>query len=97
MIIKDQINAFNRRAISNLLLFSLGKFVSIFGTSIYTFAIGLYVLKVTGSGLSFATTLFFGLVPIILFNSIAGVMADRFDKKKVVIFMDLLNYNHNKI
>lgn len=79
------------KEISNLALFSLGKFISVFGTSIYTFAIGLYVLRITGSGLSFATTLVFGLVPIIIFNPIAGVLADRFDKKKIVVVMDLLN------
>lgn len=81
----------NKREISNLVLFSLGKGMSIFGTSIYTFAIGLHVLNATGSGLSFAATLFFGLVPIIIFNPIAGVIADRFDKKKIVISMDFLN------
>lgn len=81
----------NKREISNLILFSLGKGMSVFGTSIYTFAIGLHVLNATGSGLSFAATLFFGLVPIIIFNPIAGVIADRFDKKKIVVGMDFLN------
>lgn len=86
-----KIGLINGKETRNLVLFTLGKFISIFGTSIYTFAIGLYVLKITGSGLSFATTLFLGLVPIIIFNPIAGVMADRFNKKKIVITMDLLN------
>lgn len=79
------------KEISNLVLFSLGKGISVFGSSIYTFAIGLYVLKITESGLSYAANLFFGLIPVIIFNPIAGVMADRFDKKKIVIIMDLLN------
>lgn len=81
----------NKTEFKNLFLFSLGQFVSVFGTSVYTFAIGLYVLKLTGSGLSFATTLGFGLVATIIFNPIAGVMADRFSKKKMVVIMDLLN------
>ena len=38
----------------NLILFVAGKFVSLFGTQIYSFAIGLYVLEKTNSGLSFA-------------------------------------------
>ena len=86
-----EVKSKNRKEISNLVLFSLGKFVSVFGTSVYTFAIGLYVLKITGSGLSFAATLGFGLVATIIFNPIAGVMADRFDKKRIVVAMDLLN------
>lgn len=86
-----EIESKNKREISNLVLFALGKFVSVFGTSVYTFAIGIYVLNTTGSGLTFATTLGFGIVATIIFNPIAGVIADRFDKKKIVVIMDLLN------
>lgn len=81
----------NKREVSNFTLFLLGKLVSIFGSSIYTFAIGLYVLRITGSGLSFATTLVLGIIPMIIINPFAGVMADRFDKKKLVVGMDLAN------
>lgn len=93
MIIKalNKLKLRDTKETSNLALFSLGKFVSVFGTSIYSFAIGLYVLKITGSGLNFAATLVFSIVAIIIFNPIAGVMADRFDKKKIVVVMDLLN------
>jgi MFS family permease len=81
----------SRNEINNLLLFSTGKLISIFGTSIYSFAMGLYVLNMTGSGLSFAATLVLGIIPAIIINPFAGVIADRFDKKKMVISMDLLN------
>ena len=76
---------------ANVILYSLGKFISIFGTSTYTFAIGLYVLKITGSGLSFALTLTLGTIPMIIISPFAGVMADRFDKKSIVVTMDILN------
>lgn len=81
----------NKRELSNFILFSLGKFVSLFGTFIYAFAIGLYVLKLTGSGLSFATTLVFSTLPIVIVNPIAGVLADKLNKKILVVLMDLLN------
>lgn len=80
-----------KRELSNLILFSLGKLVSLFGTFIYAFAIGLYVLELTGSGLSFATTLFFSTIPMVIINPIAGVLADRLNKKVLVVSMDLLN------
>jgi MFS family permease len=80
-----------KRELSNLILFSLGKLVSLFGTFIYAFAIGLYVLELTGSGLSFATTLFFSTIPMVIINPIAGVLADRLNKKILVVSMDLLN------
>ena len=75
----------------NLGLFIIGKLISVFGSAIYTFAIGLYVLKQTGSGFSFALTLFVGLIPAIIFSPVAGYMSDRFDKKKIVVFMDFAN------
>lgn len=81
----------NKREISNIILFSLGKLVSLFGTFIYSFAIGLYVLKLTGSGLSFATTLAFSTLPMVIINPIAGVLADRLNRKALVVLMDLFN------
>ena len=75
----------------NLGLFIIGKLISVFGSAIYTFAIGLYVLKQTGSGFSFALTLFVGLIPTIIFSPVAGYMSDRFDKKKIVVSMDFAN------
>lgn len=84
-------NLKDKREISNFILFILGKFVSIFGTSIYAFAMGLYVLKLTSSALNFATTLVLSIIPMVIVNPFAGVMADRFDKKKLVVIMDLAN------
>jgi len=81
----------NRKEMSNILLFSLGKLISLFGTSIYIFAIGLYVLKETGSGLSFATTLVLGMLPIVLITPFAGVLADKLNKKLLVVLMDIFN------
>ena len=81
----------NVRATRNFILFSIGKLISIFGTSIYTFALGLHVLKLTGSGLSFATALALVIIPMVLINPFAGVAADRLNKKVLVVVMDLAN------
>lgn len=75
----------------NLVLFIIGKFISIFGSSMYTFAISLYVLKITGSSLSFATTIVLGIIPMVIINPFAGVIADKMDKKKIIVIMDILN------
>ncbi|MHC0036306.1 MFS transporter [Pseudoneobacillus sp. C159] len=75
----------------NLLLYSAGKTVSVFGASMYNFAVGLYVLKITGSALSFAVTLLLGILPMILINPFAGVIADKVNKKKLVVGMDFLS------
>ena len=57
----------------------------------YTFAISLYTLKITGSSISFSTTLILSILPIIILNPFVGVLADKFDKKKLVITANLLN------
>jgi len=75
---------------SNLILFLCGKFVSLFGTFIYSFAIGLYVLEKTNSGLSFASSIIFSMLPRVILGPIAGVVADRFDRKKIAVGMDFL-------
>lgn len=81
----------DKRERSNYILFLLGKFISIFGASIYSFAMGLYVLEITGSGLNFALTLIISIIPMLIINPFAGVLADKFDKKKIVVAMDILN------
>ncbi|WP_432403005.1 MFS transporter [Wukongibacter sp. M2B1] len=86
-----QNKSIGRREFSNLILFSIGKLISLFGTFIYNFAIGLYILRLTGSGLSFATTLVLSTLPLVIINPFAGVLADKLNRKFLVVFMDLLN------
>lgn len=85
------LNEKGNRELRNICLYSFGKTVSIFGSSIYSFALGLYVLQITGSALNFAITLILGTIPMIVMNPFAGVIADKVDKKKLVVCMDLLN------
>ncbi len=75
----------------NIILFTLGSSVSQLGSVIYTFAIGLYVLDLTGSGLQFATTLVIGFLPTILIHPFAGAIADRINKKFIVVSTDIMS------
>lgn len=81
----------DRREHTNLWLYAMGKGVSILGSSVYSFAIGLYVLVLTGSALNYATTIMLSVIPMVLISPIAGVLADRLPKKTVVVSMDLAN------
>lgn len=80
-----------RREHTNLWLYAMGKGVSILGSSVYSFAIGLYVLVLTGSALNYAATIMLSVIPMVLISPIAGVFADRLPKKLVVVSMDLAN------
>ncbi|MCK5129422.1 MAG: MFS transporter [Clostridiales bacterium] len=73
----------------NLVLVILGQFVSGFGTFMQNFALSIYVLKKTGSATLFASVLVVSIIPRILLMPFAGVLADRFSRKKMIVLMDL--------
>lgn len=79
------------RSVSNMVLMLMGKLVSLLGSYIYSFTMGLYVLKVTGSAMSFAATLVSGTLPRIILAPFAGALADKLDRKKMVVGMDLVS------
>jgi MFS transporter, DHA3 family, macrolide efflux protein len=69
----------------NLILFLTSKVTAVLGSSIYAFAIGLYILAETGSSLNFAFTLVLSMLPRILLAPIAGTLSDRLDRKRLII------------
>lgn len=79
----------SKRDSHNMLLMFSGKLVSLLGASMYTFICGLYILKLTGSGSQFAITLICGMLPRIILGPIAGVLADRVNRRRLMIGADL--------
>lgn len=84
-------NFSRNKELLNIVLFSIASFICVFGTSIYNFAISLYVLNITGSGLNFAMTLVIGALSTVLVNPFAGVLADKINKKLLTVITDTLN------
>lgn len=74
----------------NILRLLVGQFVTVFGTQIYTFAVSYYILKQSGSGLLFGVSLALGMLPQMLFSPIAGVVSDRYSRKKIVVMTDVI-------
>lgn len=92
MVIQPPYKEVSEHAIRmNMFLMLAGKLVSLIGSYIYSFAVGLFVLKLTGSGMSFAAMLIFSVLPRVLIGPFAGVVADRFDRKRMVVMMDFLS------
>lgn len=81
-----------KRIIKNVVLMFLGKSISLMGSYLYNFAISLYVLKMTGSGLSFSLSLVAGTLPRVIFGPFSGVLCDNFSRKKIVVFSDLISF-----
>lgn len=69
----------------NFRLFFVGQAVSVTGTWMQMVATAWLVLRITGSGVALGidTALAFG--PILLLGPLGGVIADRFDKRRILI------------
>lgn len=68
----------------------IGKTASLVGTQMQSFALSLYVLKTTGSATAFASVLAVTIIPQLILGPIAGVFVDWFDRKKIIVYLDLL-------
>jgi len=65
-----------------------GQALSMFGTAQTAFAMGIWVLKETGSVLKFAIVLTFMGLGAVISAPIAGTIVDRYDRKMLMIFSD---------
>ncbi len=68
--------------------FLISQNVSLFGTSLVQYAIMWYVTLYTGSGFMMTLSIIFGFLPTFFLSPFAGVWADRFDRKKLIIYAD---------
>ncbi|WP_167959109.1 MFS transporter [Anaerosporobacter faecicola] len=75
----------------NFIILVLGQIISLFGNAIQRFALSLYLLDLTGSAAIFATILALSMIPVVVLAPIAGMLADRGNKKKAMVFLDLLS------
>ena len=71
------------------LLWSAG-LISLAGDWMLRIALPIYVYQLTGSALATSTMLIAGMLPDLLFGSIAGVFVDRCDRKRTMVICNLL-------
>ncbi len=69
---------------------AIGQLVSLIGTNLTTFALSIWALEQTGQLSEFALINVFGRLPSILFAPLAGAIADKYDRRLVMIFSDIL-------
>lgn len=74
----------------NFIKLVTGQAVSVFGTSLLRFALSLYVLDITGRSDIYATLFAVSSLPILL-SPIGGALADRFNRKSIMVALDLAN------
>jgi len=71
----------------NYLLILIANFISRFGDSIDSIAYGWMVYQLTGSKLLLGTLYAINALPNIIFGPFAGVIADKINKKKAILFV----------
>ena len=70
------------------LLVALTQLLSMIGTGLTSFALGVWVLQETGSVTRFALISVLAIAPAIILSPVAGAVADRFDRRRVMICSD---------
>lgn len=69
----------------------MGELISNIGTGMTAFGLGVYVWQLTKSALDVAMVEMAALLPMILFSPAAGVLADRFDRRLLMIIGDCVS------
>jgi DHA3 family macrolide efflux protein-like MFS transporter len=73
---------------TNFLLLWQGQLVSILGDVVYAIALGFWILAKTGSTALMGGLMAASMLPRILASPVAGVVVDRFDRRRLMIWMD---------
>ena len=73
---------------SKFLLIWFGQFISIIGSGITAFALGVYVYQLTGTASSYVFILMCAFLPPFLLKPYGGILADRHDRRLMMIFGD---------
>jgi MFS family permease len=73
---------------NTFLIVAFGQLISMLGTGLTGFAMSVWVLQKTGQVFDFSIMAVFTLLPGILASPFAGVVADRWDRRRVMILSD---------
>ena len=68
----------------------IGQIISLFGNTILRFALPLYLLNKTGSASLFGVVSACAFIPMILITPIGGIIADRVNKRNIMVILDFL-------
>lgn len=66
----------------------LGQLISLIGSGLTGFALGVWIFETTGRATPFALTALFGSLPGVLLSPLAGVLADRWNRRWIMILAD---------
>ncbi|KNZ41404.1 MFS transporter [Acetobacterium bakii] len=74
----------------NIILFLSSQSISLFGSSLVQYAILWYITLTTQSGVMMTISILCGFLPTFILSPIAGVWADRYNRKMLIVLSDAL-------
>lgn len=74
-----------RPSLKTFFTVAIGEIISVIGSTLTSFALGVWVYQQTGRVSSYALIMVFIILPAIALAPIAGTLADRIDRKKIMI------------
>ena len=74
---------------NKFLVIWLGQVISMLGSGLTAFALGVWIFQETGQATPFALTVLFSNLPRILLLPVAGSLADRWNRRLIMIFSDV--------
>ncbi len=77
-----------RTGMRTFLLIWLGQLFSILGSGLSSFALGVWIYQQTGQATPFTLTVLFGSLPRLLMMPFAGSLADRWNRRLIMILAD---------
>jgi DHA3 family macrolide efflux protein-like MFS transporter len=78
------------KGLKTFIIIWVGQFASLFGSALTRFALTVWIYQETGSATALTTGGFFAMAPTFLLLPIGGALADRWDRKKVMIAADMI-------
>jgi DHA3 family macrolide efflux protein-like MFS transporter len=78
-------------AMKSFFIVWFGQLISVTGSGLTKFALGIWVYQLTGSATKFALTEVFAVLPAILISPLAGVLVDRHDRRWIMILSDVVS------
>lgn len=72
----------------NITLYLAGQTISLFGTALVQYAIMWHITLVTKSGLMMTLYILCGFLPTVILSPYAGVWADRYNRKRLIMLSD---------
>ena len=79
----------------DFVLVVIGQIISLFGNAAIRFAMPLYLLNQTGSSALFGTVTACAFIPAILLSPVGGIIADRVNKRNIMVILDFFNIHSN--